>query len=303
MNTLPTSLTLLDEWQWRRDRLSRSPGGRAPSAREQIKVLDYLIRRYHDSPEAQRLAPVRPLAEFRVNQRAIVVHHHVWEGRIGGVKNVQEAEARVSAIVKRITSHASSDASKSGAAAACAYDDQEADDRIDPGVWGGILNRIRKRTLRGGDEAIAAALAKNPVLPHSVAQLLYHRIVKPGTDDESAAELLAQGRSRAARNYAVYAWQELVAAGRKNRAWAALKRFLAAPEPSATVAQEVRNSLAHGSPRVRLAALEILARIGDLEDIGLLCDLLNLPAAADEVPEERPALLRAMRAIAETTRA
>ena len=56
METPPTIRTLLEEWHWRRDRLNRSAGG-AAVRRAQIKGLDYLIGRYHDSSEAQR--PVR----------------------------------------------------------------------------------------------------------------------------------------------------------------------------------------------------------------------------------------------------
>ena len=64
----------------------------------------------------------------------------------------------------------------------------------------------------------------------------------------------------------------------------------------------MRESLADGNAQVRLAALDILTRNGVLEDIGLLSDLLALPLAKDEHPKERAALVRAMRAIAETGR-
>jgi hypothetical protein len=70
----------------------------------------------------------------------------------------------------------------------------------------------------------------------------------------------------------------------------------------ARLAEGVRESLADSNAQVRLGALDILARVGALEDIGLLSDLLALPLAADEHPAERAALIRTMRSIAETTR-
>ena len=149
-----------------------------------------------------------------------------------------------------------------------------------------------------GDAIIAAVLAKNPFLPHSVALYLYKRIVKPGAEDVRAAKLLVRGRNRTALNYAVYAWRELVASGRANDVREVLNRFLARPGPAAVVLEGVRESLAHGNPQVRLAALDILKHIGTLEDIGLLNDLLALPLAVDEYPAERAALIHTMRSIA-----
>ncbi len=188
MKTAPTIHTLLDEWHWRRDRLNREPGSAACFAPEQIKVLDYLIGRYQDSPEALTPVRVRPMTEFHVDQRAIVVHHHLWEG----VQN------------------------------------------------------------------------------------------------------------RSAVRYAMFAWRELLGSGRENEAWKVLDRSLAEMKPAAAVAQGLRDFLADSDAQVRLAALDILPRIGTLEDIGLLSDLLALPPAADEHPVERAALLRTMRGIAES---
>ena len=301
METVPTIHTLLDDWQWRRDRLNRIPGGAPQFVAQQIKVLDYLIRRYHDSPEAQRSVPAMPRAEFHVDQRAIVVLHHVWEGKVGGIKSLQEGESRVSAIVKRIAAHASIDESETSGTAFLTPDAPDADAAIAPPVWSDISRWIPAGFLHG-DAAIVRGLAKSSVLSPSAAQHLYLRIVGSGPEEVRAAELLVQGRDRTAINYVVHAWRELVGSGRRTKAWQVLNRFLASPEPAAAVAEGVRDSLAHNNPHVRLAALDILVRIGTLEDIGLLSDLLALPLAADEHPDERAALIRTMRSIAETTR-
>ena len=293
--------TLLEEWQWRRDRLHRSPSIAARFGAEQIKVLDFLIGRYHDLPEAQTPVRVTPMMEFHVDQRAIVVHHHLWQGKIGGIKNPQEAESRVSAIVKRMASHALLDGAETGGAGAFAPDAQDAGTAFHPRVACKIYRWIHSGG-RPGVAAIAASLANSPFLSRRVTVRLYEQIVKSGEEDLRAAELLVRVQNRSAVNYAVCAWRELLGSGRKNEAWQVLNRFLAEMEPATAVAEAVRDSLADGNAQVRLAALSILARIGSLEDIGLLSDLLALPLAADEHPDERAALIRTMRSIAETTR-
>jgi hypothetical protein len=291
-STLPT---LLSEWQWRREQLNRSLDDASLFAGEQIRVLDFLIRRYGDSPQALRPAPVRPIVDLRINHRAIVVLHHVWEGRIGGIKTAREAKARMSAVLDRMIAHASSVESDADDEGALFPDTQEADADINELVWSRITAKGLRRT--GGDEPIAAALAENPFLPHWVARYLYQRIITPEKDDAPAAELLIQGQNRTAHHYAVCAWRELVGAGRMNEAWVALDQFLTRPEPSAEVAQGVRESLGHDNACVRLAALKILGRIGGLEDIGLLSDLLALPPASGEYAEERPAIIHTMQII------
>ena len=145
-------------------------------------------------------------------------------------------------------------------------------------------------------------MARDTFLPQGVADHLYKRILRSAKEDLRAAALLVRGQNRTALNYAVHAWRELAGSGRKDEAWQVLDRCLAEMAPAAAVAEGVRESLADGNAQVRLAALELLARTGALEDIGLLSDLLALPLAADEHPDERAALIRTMRRIAETTR-
>jgi hypothetical protein len=58
-----------------------------------------------------------------------------------------------------------------------------------------------------------------------------------------------------------------------------------------------RQALA-GSPTTRLEAIRYLGEAGDLDDVGLLLDLLSLPCQADEVPAEREAIIWALRRMA-----
>ena len=300
METAATQRTLLDEWQCRLDLLSRRQGDAAPFAKERARVLNFLIQRYRKSPEAQRPAPPRPKLDFQVNQRAIVVLHHIWEGRVGGVKSPQEAQTRVSTILKRISSPASIDAPENTAPDVFASDSPGADTVVNALASSNNSEQITSHPTKNARRA--AGPTRRPFHPESAALDLYKRIVSPGVDDVQAAESLIQDRNRDAIHYALYAWRELAEAGRTNQAWCVLHRFLATPEPTGVVLEGVRESLAHGSAQVRIAALDILRRIGALEDISLLDDLLALPPTADEHPAERATLLHAMRSIAEATR-
>ena len=60
----------------------------------------------------------------------------------------------------------------------------------------------------------------------------------------------------------------------------------------------IRERLADVSALVRLQAARLLGEIGTLDDVALVSDLLSLPPAADENPQERQVLLDAMRALA-----
>ena len=300
METAATQRTLLDEWQCRLDLLNCSQDNDSPFAKERARVLNFLIQRYRESPEAQKPASARPKLDFQVNQRAIVVLHHIWEGKVGGIKSPREAQTRVSAILKRISSPASADEPESTAPDIFASDRPGADAAVNP--FSSCNNSEQIASRPAGDARVASSVTRRPVHSESAAVDLYKRIVLPGVDDVQAAESLIQERNRAAIHYVLYAWRELVEAGRTNQAWRVLHRFLAEPEPTGVVLEGVRESLAHGSPQVRIAALDVLRRIGALEDIALLDDLLGLPLMADEHPTERAALLHAMRSIAESTR-
>ena len=64
-------------------------------------------------------------------------------------------------------------------------------------------------------------------------------------------------------------------------------------------AELIRERLADDDASVRIAASRLIAKIGNLDDIGLLSDLLALPESSDEDPNERDAITAAMRTIAE----
>jgi len=102
--------TLYDDWQSRRRRLAESAVGEADYRAVELRLLDYLLRRYRGSPEAARPARFPLPTGVFVNHRAIVVHHHLGRGVIPTITNQQEAQTRVQAIVARMQTPPAADA-------------------------------------------------------------------------------------------------------------------------------------------------------------------------------------------------
>ncbi len=98
----PLGPTLYEDWLARRDHLARAPLPWGQYRETMIRVLDYLIARYGDAPEAARPARFALTSDLYVNQRAIVVHHHLWPDEPIGVKDQREAQQRVASFVRRI---------------------------------------------------------------------------------------------------------------------------------------------------------------------------------------------------------
>jgi hypothetical protein len=181
--------TLYDDWQARRGRLAAA-GEEADYRAVELRLLDYLLRRYQGSPEAARPARFPLPTSVFVNHRAIVVHHHLGRGVIPTITNAEEARAHVRSIVARMQTPPAADVAPDQAAPA----------------W-----------------------------------------LTPLEDDPI---------------------------------------------------ETLRMNLCDADPAVRIRAALQLGECGDLDDIGLLSDLLALPVAPDELPREREALLYAMQRLA-----
>jgi hypothetical protein len=92
----------------------------------------------------------------------------------------------------------------------------------------------------------------------------------------------------------VGAWRQRLL--RKKKGPARIQPFFFAPLWRTRAADRLRRELLLGDhPKVRLHATRILARLGNLDDIGLLSDVLSLPRMSREDARERPALVNAMR--------
>lgn len=82
---------LLDDWRVRRQRLTGRSDASEQHRQMQLQLLDYLIGRYGDSAVAARPARFAAPADVLWNDRAIVVHHHLRQTTVSGVKNQSQA--------------------------------------------------------------------------------------------------------------------------------------------------------------------------------------------------------------------
>ncbi|MCH8859345.1 MAG: hypothetical protein IID54_07185 [Proteobacteria bacterium] len=183
MNTSATQPTLREDWQRRRALLKQASEPERDFAQMQIRVLDFLLRRYGDSPEAARRAQFPIATDVYFNERAILVYHHVGREIGIGAETAGEAKRRVASVLHRMAEGAMS---------------------------------------------------------------------HPAADS---------------------------------------------PE---TATRSLHLRLADPDPHVRVQSIDILAVTGDLEDVGLLLDLLALPESSDELPGERKAIVRAIGMISGT---
>ena len=294
--------SLIEDWRVRRRLLENSgeSAGESPQHWQlQIKLLEYLIHRYGDTPEAGGTARFPAVTGVAWNDWAIVVHHHLHQATASGVKNQAQANQRVGEILGHLRS-----VEEAGAEAVPPRGDfSEWVETIheEASVSATALARIRRALRRGAGirRAIRAAIVESPHLPNAALAYLCRELSDPRRTDAEAALLLIQCQDLAARKYALRAWRERVAAGVSDALTSTLRRYVEA-DPAAL--DGVRQRLADPNWDVRLAAIEILGESGTLDDIALLADLWSLPLAADEDHRARDALSAAVHALAMRTR-
>ncbi len=294
MHTETAQRTLLEDWRARRERLGTRLDRPGEVAELQIRILDYLIDRYADAPEAARPARSSPKPDLYVDWRAIVVHHYVWQGRVSGVKTSGAAQSRVASILQRMASPEKDDSDRTDVDPADFMEDELVPRHlrraIDRAVWWNQGGRLKS--------LIEAALGEGPYLPNRALSYLYRRISNTRIADLDAAKLLTRCGNACVGRLAALAWSERFDAGICDDVQEALTDYLRHSEEYELLIEKTRLGLANDAAAVRLHAAEILAELGNLDDIGLLSDLLAMPPQADEDPDERSALIRAMRRIA-----
>ena len=101
---MPDHHTLYDDWKARREQLASLPYWAGDHRDIEAHVLDYLLRRYRDAPEGTRPARFPLATDIYINDRAIVVLHHVGSSHVPAVTSASEAQTRVQLIVRRMLS-------------------------------------------------------------------------------------------------------------------------------------------------------------------------------------------------------
>lgn len=104
MASLDCLRTLYEDWQLRRDRLLRTSTGNDVYRRSQLRILNYLLRRYHNSPEASHTVAIPRLAELNTNDRALIVHQHIARRDGSPVSSSAEACLRIKTALERMYS-------------------------------------------------------------------------------------------------------------------------------------------------------------------------------------------------------
>lgn len=290
--------SLIDDWRVRRLHLEKMAESVAASPQHrqlQIKLLDYLIHRYGDTPQASGRARFPAVAGAEWNDWAIVVHHHLHHATASGVKNQAEANRRVGEILDHL--RAVEDAGAEAVPPRGDFAEWVETIHEEASISATTLARIQRalRHGRGIRRAIRAALRESPHLPNAALAYLCRELSDPRRADAEAALMLTQCQDLAARKYALRAWRERLAAGVSDAITSTLRRYV---EADAAALDGVRQRLADPNWDVRLAAIEILGESGTLDDIALLADLWSLPLAADEDARAREALSAAVHALA-----
>ncbi|HEX5442554.1 MAG TPA: hypothetical protein VFW87_01940 [Pirellulales bacterium] len=290
MPTTTEDRTLIEDWRLRRQWLAA--GDTPEQYREmQLQLLDYLIGRYGDSPVAGRPARFLRTADVYWNDRAIVVHHHLRQSTVSGVKNQLEANRRVGEILSHL--RAVQDDATGETASRGNFEEPVARPEISPATLSRLSRALRYRI--GVRYAIAAALDESPYLPRAALAWLCKRLSDSRRADGASMRLLLRCRGDQAINYALRAWRERIAAGGDDQITQALSDYLVA---EAENLDGLRLRLADVSPPVRAKAAQLLAETGTLDDVALFSDLLTLPTAAEDDLNERQILLDALRRLA-----
>ena len=290
MNTTTIGKTRFEDWVDRRQHLtSLVPAD--PRNIVQLKLLDYLIGRYRDTAEAHQPARFRLQRELHWNDRRITVHHHLGRGKVAGVRNQEDAQHRMAALLQTMTS-----------------EERQEDENFEL-VNATALPRLpmvhhptdwRIKLGWNADRQIRLTLASYPILSQTCLQHLMNRLSDVSREDQVALDLFLRCQNRNILDRTVQIWRDRVAQG-SSSGWItdSLEAQLKLPQNQSRAAELIRDRLADANAPVRIAASRMIATLGDLDDIGLLSDLLALPLSDDEGPHERDVITAAMSAIAE----
>ena len=290
MKTKATCKTRYQDWQDRRQFL-RSLSPADPYIVHQIKLLDYLIRRYGDTAVAHQPVRFDFRRDFQWNDRRITVHHHLGRGKVAGVQNREDAERRIADLLQRMTS-----------------DEPREDDEFDPmDVPERSMHPLEFHNvdwlIKLGwriDFHIRAKLSAYPILSETCLKHLASRLTDDTCEDRTALDLFLMCENRNIIDWTVRIWRERVMQARR-ASWitGVLELRIQFAEDQSRAVDLIRERLADDNAEVRIGASEVIAKIGDLDDFGLLSDLLALSPTSDEDPRERDAITSAMTTIAQ----
>jgi hypothetical protein len=295
--------SLYEDWQLRRERLLIDSKVIEQYREMQLQLLDYLLRRYRDAAEVQRPARFPLPTELTLNERAIVVHHHLWPGQISGTKSIFDMNRRVSGIVDRMNrvspevkdSPPADDAenkySRAGGSEHAPQDQSAFDSStIRHTVWRRWYYRIRSLRLR------SQLFSSSRYRKRKYLRRCFQQLAQPRCNNLWLLNQLLEYERPLAGKYVFRAWIERVKTGCDDDITDRLLSVLS--HLSEKELDQVRMLLAGPNLQARIQAAEALGRFGTLDDVALLSDLLSLPPEPNDEPDERPVIGMAIQQIA-----
>ncbi|MBE7464044.1 MAG: hypothetical protein HS116_11235 [Planctomycetes bacterium] len=313
--------TLYADWMLRRTRLADgAPVGEAGYSASQIKVLDYLLQRY-EGDVAARVSARFPLPSETIwKTRTIVIHHHFGRKGYASVKTRGEAEDRASRILKRMAEQKAQESlGAPGGGTIWASPDPMLDQfgnylSKEIQYWDEYLKSSFSKLEDKDVEDFARRIAKLedgtrsgllfklfseehlPVLAES--KIPHHRGGISFSREVPVFKLLLKVEHPEAVAFAHIAWRDRLEADSRCKIAEKLEELFRTPFNRPFAAEHLRGDLGVAHPETRYRAAKLLMELGDLQDVGLLQDLLALPRQDDEYPGERQALFAAMEELA-----
>lgn len=297
------------DWTERRTELVQLSN---PTAFEsmQIKVLSYLIERYRDSPIAEVAARFCNRDRLYLNRRMIVVHEHLRLDRGQPTCSRSAAEQRVKLVVGKLADQCrgslhdpivNSDRVTCTTDLADEFETETPRTPRQPRLFQRWLSSLMTwgTTIVGSDRWLRNQIANSRTLSRTNIKKLVSRVANTKTQDMAALGILSNCNSENLLRMFVRLWRiRVVAEVPQDRVLAGLKAELCRESRMIRAAEQMREMLGDDHVEVRLAAIRLLERIGNLDDISFFGDLLQLPP--EEVSsEEAAAMVQAMQTLAQ----
>jgi hypothetical protein len=296
--------TRYDDWLLRRRRLTHLKPLQHPYVEEHRAVLDALLECCRNTEAGAKPARFPAPPQSFVSRRAVVVYHQLGRAEVRGNVTETDAGKHASSILQRIARLDPQSHARSYAASGVVRTGEEPAAAQGPAVvteaqaeiWKELENEIAIRGFKSHANIvyrlIEDALNLGTRLPEKAVYYLAQHLYNP-----LAIELLGRCSNASVLEYMYGAWRERMS--RRRRGPLRLVEFFVLPAWREKAAERFRRELAGGEDsRTRVLTARAVGRLGTLDDVGLLSDLMSLPRSANEDARERPALLAAMRRLA-----
>ncbi|HYF49730.1 MAG TPA: hypothetical protein VEJ63_10010 [Planctomycetota bacterium] len=326
-------ITLLQDWTKRRDWLLLNECDMPPEHRDDCRaVLTLLIETHAQNAAAAQPCPNPFRPEWRPARRELVIHDHSHGQIVPVVRNETESRERIQNVLQRLKkldlqsstrvpeSNILSPATPLAGSTVLSDRERKEEERPQPPaaakappqrpvlhplpVWAEIEAAISQPWTSRWIvyQRIESALNQRKALPQKALEFLQTRAASSSVDACVAAEFLLRCGGEEAMKAALRAWKDRLRNQGADYIVQRLRLVLQNNDTQATAVKLIRAELGGDHSLFRLELLALLGGLGTLEDAGYIFDLLRLPRSSDEHPQERAAMLQALRSIAQNGR-